>query len=186
LDICSPEINLTRNWTYKENLRYKLSDTIRKCFGSFHKDLDYGYKGFYSNDLCSKYCNKIFIYKVDSLYNQSLNLINADYTRREKRYLEFHDSKSDLNADFVDSFLKDFISCRYDQILFYELIINYTDLLISRINLLTESDYQQLTYQIIGMPTDLNSKNALQKINDSKIECRFKEKLIKDIKMYWR
>lgn len=186
LEICSPEINLTRNWTYKENLRYKLSDTIQKCFGSFHKDLDYGYKVFYSNDFCSKYCHKTFINLADSLYQQSLNLINADYTQRAKRYSEFHNSKTDLKSDFVDSFLKDFISCRYDQNVFYELIINNTDLIISRINLLTESEFQHLTYQILGMPTDLNSKIALQKIKDSKIECRYKEKLLKDIKKYWR
>lgn len=186
LEICSQEINLTRNWTYKENLRYKLSDTIRKCFGSFHKDWDYGYKAFYSNELCNKYCYKEFIYKADSLYQQSMDLINKDYLLREKRFRDYDNSHADINSDFVDSFLKDFISCRFDQKVFYDLLINYTDLLISRINLFSDSDYQELTYQIIGMPTDLNSKFALQKISKSSEQCRFKEKLMKDIKMYWR
>jgi hypothetical protein len=186
LEICSPEINLTRNWTYKEDLRYKLNDTIRKCFGSFHSGLDYGYNRFYSNEICSLYCNVKFAFIADSLYQHSLQLINVDFTRRAKRYSEFHDPKTEINNDFVDSFLNDFVSCRYDQNIFYELIISNTDLMISRINQLTETEYQQITNQIIGMPSDLDSKITLQKVKDSKIECKYKEKLLKDIKMYWR
>ncbi len=186
IEICSPEINLTRNWTYKENLRYKLSDTIRKCFGMFHRNLDYGYNRFNSNEICVLFCSDKFTYVADSLYQQSLQLINTDYMSRAKRYLEFHDSKIEINNDFIDDFLNDFVSCSYDQKIFYDLIINKTDLIVSRINLLTESEYQQLTNQIIGMPSDLDPKIAFQKVKDSKIECIYKDKLLKDIKMYWR
>lgn len=185
-DTCDPRINFTRNWHYKELKRYPLMDSIGQWMGSFTaRELFYPWF-FYDNKLCEQYCHSSYRKLCDSMYQRLLSDARIAYDTKAGRYRAYRERSNEPGAAYIRDFLNDFGSCRFDQELFYDLLLNHTALLLEQLNHLSAAEYALLKHQLTYMPDTLDWEAVLVLISESREPCVYKKTLLKDIGSYWR